>query len=193
MEGETLGILGNNGAGKSSLLLVLAGVIKPDAGEVIHNDGYPLLLSLQGGLDIRLSGYDNLIFCGMLSGCRKAAILENIDAICEFSGLGKAIYDPVITYSSGMRARLMFSLAIHLDRNVLLIDEMLGVGDAEFSQKSSDAIREKISAHRSVVLVSHNLPFLKEMCNRLLWIENQEIRALGDPQQLIDEYKQPHH
>lgn len=191
LEGETLGIIGNNGAGKSSLLRILAGVISPDRGKVTTATGDdPLLLTLQGGLDMRLTGYDNLVYCGMLNGCGKATITEKASGIIDFSGLGNAVYDPVSTYSSGMRARLMFALAVHLDRSIILIDEMLGVGDEEFRHKSTDAIKQKISAKNSVILVSHNLPFMQNICDRVLWIENRTIKKCGQPEELIGEYRE---
>jgi len=190
-QGETLGIVGRNGAGKSTLLRVMSGIIQPDVG-VFNNVGYRVsLLSLQLGFIPHLSGRENAILSGMLMGLRKREIVAKIPAIHEFSELGDFFDKAISTYSSGMNARLGFSVAFQVDPDVLLIDEVLGVGDAQFRQKSTQVMRERIStADKTVVFISHDGRLVQELCNRVVWIENGETRAQGDPATVLHAYHQ---
>lgn len=187
--GESIGIIGRNGAGKSTLLTLLAGIIKPDRGEVINYGAQVSLLALQAGFVNELSGRDNVILSGLALGFNKAGILEKMNGIIEFSGIGPHIEFPVRTYSTGMRARLGFSIAHLLHPDILLIDETLGVGDKDFSKKSTNAMKEKIKSDQTVVLVSHNANIIKELCNRSVWIENGIVIAEGQTDKVMMQYE----
>lgn len=187
--GETLGLIGRNGAGKSSLLRVIAGIIAPDRGTLI-NYGYRVsLLSLQLGFELTLSGIDNIILSAMLLGVSKREAKAAIAEIAEFAELGTFIHDPIRTYSSGMLTRLSFSIAIILKPDVLLIDEIMEVGDAEFRRKSSAALQAKLKSGQTVVLVSHASEQIKRLCDRVVWIENGTNFKVGPSAQIVDEYE----
>ncbi len=188
--GETLGIIGRNGVGKSTLLRMMAGITKPNKGTFV-NYGYQVsLLSLQLGFIYYLTGRENALLSGMFMGLRKKEIKAKMDAILEFSELGDFIDQPIATYSSGMIARLGFSVAFQVDPDILLIDEVLGVGDAEFSQKSAQVMQEKIRSNKTIVFVSHNAALIQQLCNRVVWIEEGVNRVEGDPISVLKEYHQ---
>jgi lipopolysaccharide transport system ATP-binding protein len=187
--GESIGVLGRNGAGKSTLLKLIAGIIRPDKGTVENFDVSCALLNLNIGFDQELSGYDNIYLLGILLGCDREKITDNITGIIEFSELGDAIQRPVKGYSAGMKARLGFSVAMKLETDVLLIDEVLGVGDIDFREKSTAALREKIQSDQTVVLVSHQAPTIKMLCDRAVWIENGVIQKVGPAGDVVDEYE----
>jgi len=188
--GETLGVIGKNGVGKSTLLRILAGIITPNTGKmVIHRPGFRIsLISLGAGFVPFLNGRENVILSGMMLGATKKEILSKMDAIISFSELDGFFEQPVNTYSTGMRARLGFSVAYHLDPDVILLDEVLGVGDEAFKIKSTAAMKEKIRSEKTVVLVSHNVPLIREICDRLVWIENGKTQAQGDVKEVLDAY-----
>ena len=186
--GETLGIIGKNGVGKSTLLRLLAGILKPDHGKITSRAHTTSLLSLNLGLDPNLNGIDNAIMSALLLGFSREEAERNLSEIFTFSELGQAIHEPVKTYSSGMNTRLGFSIAIHLRPDVLLIDEVLGVGDAEFRKKSELALRKKIVSNQTVVLVSHNNVQVKSLCDRVIWIERGKVMLAGDAEQVIEQY-----
>jgi len=189
--GETLGIIGRNGVGKSTVLQIIAGMIEPDVGVIKRfQPAIASLLTLQVGFINHLSGRDNAILSGLMMGLSKQRIVECIDNIIDFSELGNAIDQPVYTYSSGMRARLGFSVAILAEPDILLIDETLGVGDIRFKEKSTAAIKQRIQSDQTVVLVSHNGGLIRELCNRVAWIENGVSKAQGDSNLVLDEYNQ---
>ena len=188
--GETLGIIGRNGVGKSTLLRMMAGITKPNKGTFV-NYGYQVsLLSLQLGFIPYLSGRENALLSGMLMGLRKKEVKAKMDAIIDFSELGDFIDQPIATYSSGMKARLGFSVAFQVDPDILLVDEVLGVGDAEFRQKSTKVMQEKIRSQKTIVFVSHQAATIKQLCNRAVWIEEGVSRAEGDPISVLKEYHQ---
>ncbi len=189
-QGETLGIIGRNGVGKSTLLRLMTGIIKPNKGTFTNHGYQASLLSLQLGFIYYLSGRENAILSGMLMGLRKKEVKAKMDAIIEFSGLGDFIDQPIATYSSGMVARLGFSVAFQVDPDILLIDEVLGVGDAEFSQKSARAMQEKIHSHKTIVFVSHNAAAIQQLCNRVVWIEDGVSKAEGETEKVLKEYQQ---
>lgn len=164
--GETLGIVGRNGAGKSTLLKVIAGIIQPDRGKVINNGVTASLLTLQAGFDPELSGIDNTILSGMLMGYTKHQVEARIGDITSFSELGDFMYEPVKTYSSGMRSRLGFSVAMYMSPDVLLLDEVLSVGDASFKKKAESEMMKKIHSNQTVVLVSHSQQQIDRTCER---------------------------
>lgn len=186
--GETLGVIGTNGCGKSTLLKVLANIYRVDEGEITWNCKNVSLLSLSLGFDSELSGRDNAIISGMLLGGRKKDVLAKLDDIVEFSELKDFIDKPIKTYSSGMRGRLGFAVAIHMRSDVLLIDEVLGVGDGKFRKKASSAIINKINSDQTVVLVSHSMPQIKNLCNRVLWLDKGKVKMIGEPESVLDEY-----
>ena len=189
IRGETIGVIGRNGVGKSTLLRLLGGIIAPDKGKVISHGARVSLLSLGVGFVAHLTGRENAILSGMLLGLRYSQIKSKLPDIIEYSGIGEFIDQPLRTYSSGMRARLAFTVAIQVDPDVLLIDEILGVGDEDFRIKSGNEIKSRIRSDKSVVLVSHNLNVIKELCDRVLWLENGVVKLLGDPVSVIQEYQ----
>ncbi|MCQ3830622.1 ABC transporter ATP-binding protein [Microbulbifer elongatus] len=168
--GETLGILGRNGAGKSTLLRVIAGILKPDQG-VIENHGVTVsLLALQAGFDPELSGYDNAIISGMLMGFRRSEVMSRMGEIKSFSELDDFMGRPVKTYSTGMRSRLGFSVAMYLSPDVLLLDEVLSVGDKQFREKAEAEMKKKIHSQQTVVLVSHSESQINKLCDRVCYL-----------------------
>lgn len=188
--GETLGIVGRNGAGKSTLLRILAGIISPDRGDVVNYGCSVTLQSLRVGFIPHLTGRENAILSGMLLGLHRTYVEDRIDKIIEFSGLEEFIDQPVKMYSTGMQARLGFSVSIQMDPDVILVDEVLGVGDVEFREKSSAAMKEKISSNKTVVIVSHDENMLKELCDRVIWIDKGVSRAEVDVESALSMYKQ---
>lgn len=188
-KGETLGIIGRNGCGKSTLLKVLAGILEADEGELIKNVDYVSLQSLSAGFEKQLSGEENAILSAMLLGHSKEEAIRALPQIKEFSELGENFQAPVKSYSSGMKARLGFSVAILLNADVLLIDETLGVGDAKFRKKAEAAIKKKMSSNQTVVFVSHSSSQIKRLCQRAVWLERGEVINVGPADVIIDEYE----
>ena len=186
--GETLGVIGSNGSGKSTLLKVLARIYQPDEGEIVFNADKISLLSLALGFDARLSGVDNAILSSMLLGASLKEAKQKVAGIIDFSELGKFASHPVRTYSSGMRARLGFSVALNMKADVLLIDEALAVGDAKFKAKSEKAIVDKVTSSQTVVLVSHSAAQINRLCDRAVWIENGEIVLAGETDVVTEQY-----
>lgn len=186
--GETLGVIGSNGSGKSTLLKILARIFCPDEGEIVFNAKKISLLSLSLGFDARLSGFDNAVLSSMLLGATFKEAKHKVDSIIDFSELGEFASHPVRTYSSGMRARLGFSVALNMKADVLLIDEALAVGDAKFKAKSEQAIVEKVTSSQTVVLVSHSAAQINRLCDRAVWIENGEIVLAGETELVTQSY-----
>jgi len=178
--GERLGVIGRNGAGKSTLLRVIAGILRPDRGTIRRAPVSCQLLSLALGFVSHLSGRDNAILSGLMLGLRRREIEARLPAIREFSELGDFFERPIATYSAGMNLRLAFSVAIQVEPDVLLIDEVLAVGDAEFQEKSAAALRARMGEGHTVVLVSHDEAQIRERCDRVLWIEHgRSVREGG--------------
>lgn len=186
-ENEILAVVGRNGAGKSTLMRVVAGIIAPDEGNVDVR-GTAMLLSLQLGFTTQLSGLDNILQSGILMGLTLREISARAPDIVEFSELGNAIHRPLSTYSSGMRSRLGFSIALHSEASIILIDETLAVGDAWFQRKSRAALEQMLKDSRTVLLASHNTNFLKAMSQRTVWIEDGRLCAVGESGPILDEY-----
>ncbi len=186
--GETLGVIGGNGAGKSTLLKLLSGILDPDEGKVFRKVRNTSLLTLGLGFLPNLSGKDNAVLSGILLGKTKEEMRNLLGDIIDFSEIGDAIDDPVRTYSSGMRARLSFATALKADPEMILVDELLGVGDLQFRKKSTQAMKEQISSEKTVVIVSHNEELLKEVCDRLIWIDAGTIKAQGSVEEVRKQY-----
>ena len=189
--GETIGIIGRNGAGKSTLLRMIAGIVEPDCGRIVNHGARVSLLSLGVGFMPHLSGRQNAMLSGILLGLKRPQMAQRMDAIIEFSGLGQFIDQPLRTFSTGMRARLGFSVAIQVDPDVLLVDEVLGVGDQEFRMKSAAEMKRLIRSDKSVILVSHNTQTLLELCDRLVWIEDGVIKEFGATDTVLERYAAP--
>jgi lipopolysaccharide transport system ATP-binding protein len=187
--GDSLGVIGRNGAGKSTMLKLLGGIIKPDSGRVINNNATTSLLALQIGFDQELSGRVNAVLSGMLLGFRKHDVEDNLEKIIAFSELGDFIDRPVKSYSAGMRARLGFSVALEMNPEVLLVDEVLGVGDVEFRKKSMAVMKAKLVSEQTIVLVSHDARTVKTLCNRAVWIEDGITRMEGSAEDVVTAYE----
>lgn len=187
-KGETLGVIGPNGCGKSTLLKVLANIYGIDGGKVYRHCRHVSLLSLSPGFDPELSGRDNAIIGGMLLGARKRDVIKEMDEIISFSELEEFIDKPMKTYSTGMTARLGFSVALRMRSELLLIDEVLGVGDGKFRAKATEALESKIGSDQTVVLVSHSINHVEKLCNRVLWLDHGRIVKIGQTKDVLDEY-----
>lgn len=190
-EGETLGIVGRNGSGKSSLLKVIARIIAPDRGTVTMPESCRAsLLALLVGFNPYLTGRENALLSGMFHGLTREQVRQRLPEILEFAELAEFADVPVGTYSVGMKARLGFAIALHADPDVLLIDEVLGVGDGHFRLKSTRVMKDRIRSNKTVVLVSHNADTLRELCDRVAWIEDGSCVAIGAPDTVLRDYEQ---
>jgi ABC-type polysaccharide/polyol phosphate transport system ATPase subunit len=186
--GECLGIIGKNGGGKSTLLSLILGAIQPTKGQITVSQKMTPLLELGAGFHPDLTGKENILINGVLLGLTMNEVLARMEEITTFSELGKFIEMPVRTYSSGMYLRLGFSVAIHTDPKLLLIDEILAVGDEGFRKKSKDALLELIRSGVTTILVSHNKFDVEEICDRVIWLHSGEIRAEGETKKVVEEY-----
>jgi len=187
-KGERIGIIGQNGAGKSTLLKIIAGVLKPTEGEVKVNGSVAPLLELGAGFDHELTGAENIYLNAAILGKSKHYIDSKYDEIVECSGLGDFIHIPIKNYSSGMRARLGFSIATRLDPDILIIDEILGVGDEQFRKKSTETMMSLVNSGKTVILVSHSLHQVKQLTDKVIWLHKGEIVAIGDSNTVCDQY-----
>jgi teichoic acid transport system ATP-binding protein len=188
--GEAFGVMGSNGAGKSTLLRVLAGTLPPDRGKVeVYASQFPTLLSLGIGFNRRISGRRNIYLGGLASGLRKKDIDRVFEDIVEYSELGDAIDRPLETYSSGMRSRLAFSVAVQTRPEILLLDELMSVGDVAFRQKSNATMEGLLTETRTIVMVSHDLERLERFCDRLVWLEKGRVMAVGEPREIVEQYR----
>ncbi|SMF34672.1 ABC transporter ATP-binding protein [Desulfovibrio gilichinskyi] len=187
--GETIGVIGRNGAGKSTLLRLVAGVILPDSGVIVRHEPVSIsLLTLQLGFSAELSGRDNAVLSAMLLGHRYKEAKASLDEINEFAELGGWFDEPLKTYSSGMRARLGFAVAMMMSPDVLLIDEVLGVGDESFRIKSTKVMKEKMLSGQTVLFVSHNAATIRELCSSVVWIENGVTQMVGETEEVLSTY-----
>lgn len=188
-EGEILGIIGKNGSGKSTTLNALAGIFSPDSGSIDLKGHSISLLSIGVGFQREMTGRENIILSGMLLGFSEEQVRAKEQEIIDFAELGKFIDMPVRTYSSGMYSKLAFSITAILETDIMLIDEVLSVGDQKFKKKSYNKMKQLISnKDRTVVIVSHNISTLKELCDTIMWMHDGEIRKIGKPQEVLDEY-----
>ena len=184
-DGTSLGIIGNNGAGKSTLMRALSGILPPTTGRIEVNGRISPLLSLGVGFNAELSGSRNIYLGGLVAGLTKKQVDERYDEIVEYSELGDAIYRPMKTYSSGMFSRLAFAVAMHLDPEILLLDEVLAVGDEGFKEKSMATMHELLDRSGSIVFVSHAVRPLAEFCDRAAWLDEGQVRAIGDAEGVV--------
>lgn len=188
-KGEVLGIMGPNGAGKSTMLRVIAGIYAPDEGVVRTRGRIALLAGLGAGFQKDLTGRENIYLSGSVYGFGEDELYDLVPSIVVFSGIGSFIDKPLRTYSSGMRARLAFSLASHLNPDILLIDEVLAVGDSDFRQKSKDRIQEMVKGDATVIIVSHNEPTLRDMCDRAICLHEGKVDICStDINEVIERY-----
>ena len=185
--GETVGIIGRNGSGKSTLLRVIAGIYPPDEGKVSVGGEVSTLFSLGTGFNAELSGRDNIYLNGIMMGLTKEQIDGISDAIIEFAELGDFIDMPVRTYSSGMRSRLGFAIAMHSDKDIMLIDEIMSAGDAAFRQKA-DAEMNRIMGQKTVLMVSHAMGTIEKFATRVIWLNRGVVAAMGEPKEVIKQY-----
>lgn len=187
--GEILGIIGGNGAGKSTLLRVLNGIFPPDAGRVEVHGGIGGLIALGAGFHPLLTGRENIFLNGTILGMPKKEILKNLDSIIDFADIGTFIDAPVSTYSSGMYARIAFSIAIHCVPDILLIDEVLSVGDYSFQNKCLRKISELRQSARGVIFVGHNMDMVEAICDRAVLLHNRKVEIQGSPLEVISRYR----
>lgn len=186
--GEVLAVVGGNGSGKSTLLQTIAGVLQPDRGAISTFGSSATLLTLGAGFERELSGRDNIFLNAAYLGFSRSEIEAREEEIVEFAEIGKFIDAPVTTYSKGMTTRLGFAIATHLEPEILLLDEVLGVGDANFKLKSVAKMEELMGRAQAIVLVSHSAGFVLEMATKVLWLERGKVRGFGDPQEMMDAY-----
>ena len=187
--GESLGVIGRNGVGKTTLLRVLANIISPNGGSLENFGATTAMLSLQVGFDPHSTGRTNILLSALLLGFTKKEIEKRTTDIIAFSELGEFIDQPLAGYSMGLRARLGFSVCYFMEPDVLLIDEALGVGDLEFREKSTKAMQDKIKSDQTVVLVSHSANTIRQLCNRAVWIEDGISRMEGDVDEVVETYE----
>ena len=199
-QGEILGITGKNGSGKSTLLRALAHIFSADEGSIdLHGHSVSLLahghsvslLAIGVGFKNEMTGRENIMLSGMLLGFSEKEVQERMEDIIEFAGLGEFIDMPVRTYSSGMYSKLAFSITAILETDIMLIDEVLSVGDEKFKKKSYEKMKSLISQrNRTVVIVSHNLKTLEELCDRVMWMHEGKIVKIGEPVEVLNEYRE---
>lgn len=187
-KGETVALIGTNGSGKSTLLKLMTKILYPNKGTLETHGKLTSLLELGAGFHPDFTGRENIYFNAAIFGLTRQEIDKRIDEIIEFSELGDFIDNPVRTYSSGMYMRLAFSIAINVDAEILLIDEILAVGDQHFQDKCFAKLKEMKESKKTIVIVTHSLGQVKELCNRAIWIYNGEVRMDGTPNEVVDEY-----
>ncbi len=187
-DGTSLGIIGNNGAGKSTLMRALSGILPPTTGRIEVNGRISPLLSLGVGFNPNLSGRENIILGGLASGLSRKAVQARAEEVTAFADLEEYIDAPMRTYSSGMYSRLAFSVAVHMDPDILMIDEALSAGDATFKSKAAAKMAELRENARAMFLVSHSMASIKQLCNDCIWIHKGRLMMRGTPEEVIAEY-----
>jgi ABC-2 type transport system ATP-binding protein len=188
-KGETLGIIGPNGAGKSTLLKLVAQVLRPTTGRVRVRGRIAPLLQLGAGFDPELTGRENVFLNGTILGFREVDVAQRFDRIVDFAGIRDFIDLPLRTYSTGMVARLGFAIATDVQPDVLIVDEILSVGDEEFQRKSGARLRELRRHGDAILLVSHGLEFVRRLCHRVAWLDHGRLRAIGPPDEIVEQYR----
>lgn len=187
-KGEVVGLIGSNGAGKSTLLKIVSGVMKPTKGSVTVNGSIAPMIELGAGFDAELTARENIYLNGAVLGYSKEFIDNKFDEIVEFSELIDFLDVPIKNYSSGMIAKLAFSIATIVDPEVLIVDEILSVGDIKFQEKSRNKMMSMINGGTTVLYVSHSLESIRELCTKVVWLEHGKIKMIGDPEEVIDSY-----
>lgn len=189
-KGNILGIIGKNGSGKSTLLNAIAGIFAPDCGEIDLKGHSVSLLSIGVGFQKELSGRENILLSGMLLGFTEQEVREKTEEIIEFAEIGSFIEAPVRTYSSGMYSKLAFSITAILETDIMLVDEVLSVGDSRFRKKSYNKMKELISNEdRTVIIVSHAMETLKDLCDDILWLHEGEVKMFGNTDEVLSQYE----
>ncbi len=188
-KGDVLGIIGRNGAGKSTILKIISGIMKPTAGNVERYGNIVPMLELGSGFDMDLSGRENVFLNGAILGYEKEFLHSKYDEILAFSELQDFINMPLRNYSSGMIMRLAFSIATVVEPEILIVDEILAVGDENFQRKSRARMMELMSGGTTVLFVSHDLNQIREMCNRVVWLDGGTVRLQGECQEVCDQYR----
>lgn len=188
--GEAFGVIGGNGSGKSTLLKVVAGILKPSSGHVVADGRVAALIELGAGFHPEITGRENIFINGAVLGLSRRELERKYDDIVEFSGLGDFIEEPVKNYSSGMYVRLGFAVAVHTDPDILLVDEVLAVGDEAFAHRCLRRIEELLADGRTLLFVSHSLDLVEDLCDRVLWLEGGRPRLVGEPRRVTDAYRQ---
>lgn len=186
--GETLGLIGRNGAGKSTMLKVISGILKPTEGSVVTHGNVVPMLELGSGFDFDLTGKENIFLNGAILGYSEEFLKEKYEEILDFSELGDFINSPIRNYSSGMLARLAFSIATVVKPEILIVDEILSVGDAQFQEKSRARMMELMGGGTTVLFVSHNIEQIREMCSKVVWLDHGQMKMLGNAQEVCDAY-----
>ena len=186
--GEVMGLIGHNGAGKSTLLKVISGILKPTEGSVLVRGNVAPMLELGSGFDFDMTGRENIFLNGAILGYSEEFLKSKYEEIVAFSEIGPFIDMPLRNYSSGMVARLAFSVATVVVPEVLIVDEVLAVGDAEFQEKSRKRMMELMSGGTTVLFVSHNMEQIRQMCNRVVWLEGGHVTGFGETQEVCDSY-----
>lgn len=187
-KGEVIGLIGHNGAGKSTILKVISGILKPTEGTVRLGANVVPLLELGSGFDLDMTGRENVFLNGAILGYSEEYLKSKYDEIVEFAGIGQFIDIPLRNYSSGMITRLAFSIATVVRPDILIVDEVLAVGDAEFQEKSYLRMRDLMSGGTTVLFVSHNLSQIRQMCNKVLWMDHGEMKMFGPTDIVCDAY-----
>ena len=187
--GEVVGLIGRNGAGKSTLLKVISGILKPTEGSVTVRGNIAPMLELGSGFDFDMTGRENIFLNGAVLGYSEAFIRSKYDEIVAFSEIERFIDMPLRNYSSGMVARLAFSVATVIEPEILIVDEVLSVGDAEFQEKSRRRMLELMSGGTTVLFVSHNIAQIQDMCSRVVWLERGQMKGFGQTQEVCDAYE----
>ena len=187
-KGEVVGLIGSNGAGKSTLLKVVSGVMKPTKGKVIVNGDISPMIELGAGFDMNLTARENIYLNGAILGYSKKFLVEKFDEIVEFSELREFLDVPVKNFSSGMIAKLAFSIATIVNPQILIVDEILSVGDIKFQEKSKNKMMEMITGGTTVLYVSHSIDSIKSLCTKVVWLEHGKIIKIGAPKEICDEY-----
>ena len=187
-KGEVVGLIGSNGAGKSTLLKVVSGVMKPTKGKVTVNGDISPMIELGAGFDMNLTARENIYLNGAILGYSKKFLIEKFDEIVEFSELRDFLDVPVKNFSSGMIAKLAFSIATIVNPLILIVDEILSVGDIKFQEKSKNKMMEMITGGTTVLYVSHSIDSIKSLCTKVVWLEHGKTIKMGDPKEICDEY-----